>query len=201
MKKWSDDDKNLVKECTLAGWSIEDIAAEMDISRNEVKYLRRHAGVSSKNSYKDLYKGTDNEIRDRLIKVMQEAPIVSYMYFNSKESNTPAATMYRKYFGSWEAALLAAGVANICTLKKDKPTILYLVHFLEGFYKIGITQQTVHQRLGGRYPKYDIVLQHHLSLEEAQKLEKLWLNNVKDFKYIPDNFPSEGRGFTECFKV
>lgn len=112
---------------------------------------------------------------------MQEAPQVSYAIFNSKDSGVPPATAYRKYFGSWENALKEAGVITTATHLEDKPTIVYLVEF-DGFYKIGMTQQTVDQRLGKRYGPYEILLQITTSYEEAVKLEKQWLNNVKKKK-------------------
>lgn len=208
--KWSDDDKNLVAEFTKQGYSLEEIAAEMEITRDEVKYLRQCTKSSSRRSNRELLKGSLEEVQARLIKIMQDSPIIGYAYFNSKDSGTPAATTYRKYFGSWENALRAAGrhtnenagndVINKFSMKPDRPTTVYLVEF-DGFYKIGITQQMIAQRLGGRYPPYNIVMQIDTSLEEAKAIEKTWLENVKHLQYIPTSFPAEGRGFTECFKV
>jgi hypothetical protein len=138
---------------------------------------------------------------------MQEAPEVCYNYFNSANSGVPPATTYRKYFGTWTAALEAAGVVakeagggrNV--QKEDKVTLLYLVEF-EDFYKIGITQQTVDQRLGGRYPAYKILCTKEFNtLAEAKRVEARLLTEVKHKQYIPTNFPAEGRGFTECFKM
>lgn len=208
--KWSDDDKNLVAEFTKQGYSLEEIAAEMEITRDEVKYLRQCTKSSSRRSNRELLKGSLEDVQARLIKIMQDSPIIGYAYFNSKDSDTPAATTYRKYFGSWENALRAAGrhtnenagndVINKFSMKPDRPTTVYLVEF-EGFYKIGITQQTIKQRLGGRYPPYTIVMQIDTSLEEAKDIERQWLENVKHLQYTPTSFPAEGRGFTECFKV
>lgn len=138
--------------------------------------------------------------KERLIEIMKAAPIVTYDYFNSKDSGLPAATTYRKYFGSWAEALAAAGIEQAnSVMKTNKPTKVYLVEF-EGFYKIGITQQTVKQRLGGRYPAYKIILELEFdTLAEAKQIEKAWLEAVKPYKYTPNNFPAEGRGATECF--
>lgn len=200
MSKWSEEDKQLVVEFSNQGMGLDEIAAEMEITRQEVSYLRARTKYSSLNSYKDLYNGTIEEVQQRLIKIMQGATKVTYTYFNSKDSGTPAATTYRKYFGSWENALEAAGVSSVSALKEDRSTTVYLVEF-EGFYKVGITQQTVHQRLGGRYPMYEIVMQIECSLKEAKEIETTWLKNVKHLQYIPPTFPVEGRGFTECFKI
>lgn len=197
---WNTEDKECAKLFSEQGLSAREISNEMSIPENTIKYWRKAWGHSSKNTSPDLYKGTIEEIRARLIDIMHAAPIVTYTYFNSKDSGTPAATTYRKYFGSWEAALEAAGIVNTSTLNRDKPTTVYLVEF-DGFYKIGITQQTVHQRLGGRYPKYEIVMQVTTTLEEAKALERKWLDAVKHTQYVPEDFPIEGRGFTECFKL
>jgi hypothetical protein len=141
--------------------------------------------------------------KEQLIEIMQNAPVISYDYFNSKDNDLPAATTYRRYFGSWSAALEAAGVsAANSTMKPDRKTTLYLVEFEDQVFKIGITQQTIQQRLGGRYPKYTIILEILFdTLAEAKTAEKLWLQNIREFKFVPGNFPVEGRGFTECFKL
>lgn len=139
--------------------------------------------------------------KEELVAIMRAAPTVTYDYFNSKDNGLPAATTYRRYFGSWTAALEAAGIEQAnSVMKTDKPTKVYLVEF-DGFYKVGITQQTVKQRLGGRYPNYSIVLELDFpNLREAKEVENSWLEAVKPYKFMPHNFPSEGRGFTECFK-
>jgi Homing endonuclease associated repeat len=166
---------------------------------NTIRNLRGQMGYSMKNTYKDLYKGTVEEVQNRLIKILQDSPIKTYTYFNSSSSGTPAATTYRKYFGSWGAALDAAGISNSCSMKANLPTRVYLVEF-DGFYKIGITQQKINERLHGAYPKFEVLLELEMTLVEAKVLEAKWLKEVKTLQYIPTNFPAEGRGFTECFK-
>lgn len=177
------------------GWTPKEIAVETGIPEETIKYWRKSWRHSLRNTYKDLYSGTDQEVKYRLIKIMQDAPQVTYNYFNSKDSNVPSATTYRKYFGSWENALEQAGIIT----KSDKPVRVYLVEF-DGFYKIGITSQTINERLGSRYPKYTVVMEIVTTVEEAKQIEREWLVNVKQYQFIPTNFPSEGRGFTECFK-
>lgn len=196
------EDRELIKLLNAEGLSDLQISKEIDIPVSSVKYVREKAGLTNNttlNTYKELYKGSVKEVQERLIKLMQEAPVVNYNYFNSSSSKVPPATIYRKYFGSWTKALEAAGIEQSCTQKEDKVTILYLLEFTEGFYKIGITQQSIKERFAG-YPEYSIIMTLELPLKEAKVLEKQWLNNVKEFKYIPTNFPAQGRGFTECFK-
>lgn len=210
MKKYTDEDKELVRLLLEQGMNIYEVSAETDVPTGTVQGWKSKWGIKRKNGYKELYKGTVGEVQERLIKLMQEAPEISYNYFNSKESNVPPATAYRKYFGSWTAALDAAGVTSTktegykvgtSTQRHDKLTTLYLVEF-EDFYKIGITQQTVHQRLGGRYPVYTIrYTKEYPTLHEAKREETRLLELVKYNKYIPTNFPAEGRGFTECFQM
>lgn len=177
------------------GWMPREIASETGIPEETVKYWRKSWNHNTRSNYRELYKGTDEEVKDRLIEIMQNAPQVTYNYFNSKDSGVPSATTYRKYFGSWENALDQAGIV----IKSDKPVRVYLVEF-DGFYKIGITSQTVNERLGGRYPKYTVIMEIVTTIEEAREIEREWLNNVKPYQYIPSNFTAEGRGFTECFK-
>lgn len=140
--------------------------------------------------------------KEQLIEIMRAAPVVTYDYFNSKDNDLPAATTYRRYFGSWSAALEAAGIQqNNSVMKSDKATRVYLVEF-DGFYKVGITQQTVKQRLGGRYPEYKVIMELEFEdLSQAKEVEKSWLETVADYRYVPTNFPTEGRGFTECFAL
>lgn len=198
--RWAQEDKDLVKLLLLEGYTNKEAASESGVPENTVKTWKAGWKISSRASYKELYEGTVQEVQDRLIKIMQEAPRVSYTYFNSKDSSVPSATVYRKYFGSWDNALSAAGITNSCIMKPDKLTHVYLVEF-DGFYKIGITQQEVHDRLGGRYPEYTILIDLVLPFLEAKALEAQWLKEVKPYQYIPTNFPAEGRGFTECFKI
>lgn len=102
-----------------------------------------------------------------------------------------------QHFGSWEKGLLAAqlplnigGVMDI-----NKPTILYLLKF-DGFYKIGITQQTLKQRFAGA-PPFLVIDTYISDLSEIVELEKQILSNVT--QYIPTNPWFERKGKTECF--
>lgn len=206
--KWTEEETTLVQLFNEQGMSDLQIAKEIDRPVSSVGGLRSSLGLvnkTTKNMYNHLYKGTVGEVQARLIKIMQEAPFVSYEYFNSKNSGVPPATAYRKFFGSWSNALNAAGVVtsskpgSTYSQKVEVPCKVYLLDFGD-FYKIGITQQTLSQRFGGRYPPYTVILTLEMSLAEAKALEKQWLNTVKPYQFIPDCFPAEGRGFTECFK-
>lgn len=226
--RWSAEDKEHVLFLSNEGWTAREISAHTEIPLGTVAGWRKKVGVSTKSCYKDLYIGTIEEIQSKLISIMLEAPEISYNYFNSADSGTPSATTYRKYFGSWNNALRAANIQpakkdytrSKCindnkednkednkdyeasykySQKPDKLTKVYLIEF-EGFYKVGTTQQSITQRFGNRYPKYEVIFYIEVSLTEALKIEKEWLNNVKHLKFVPTTFPEEGRGFTECFK-
>ena len=201
--KWTDEDKMVAKLLLEEGMTAREVSSEINIPEGTINGWKGAWKIKHKKVYKELYTGTVEEVQQRLIKLMQEAPEVTYNYFNSATSGVPAATTYRKYFGSWEAALQAAGVERVTSRGNidNKLTKVYLVDFGD-FYKIGITQQTVHQRLGGRYPPYTILTTKEFStLFEARILEKELLSLVSKYKYVPSNFPVEGRGFTECFKM
>lgn len=200
MSKWTEEDKEVARLLLQQGLTARDVSVEIDIPEGTINGWKNIWAIRNKKSYKEIYSGTVGEVQQRLIKLMQEAPEVSYSYFNSSTSNVPPATTYRKYFGSWSAALDAAGLV-VSNQKGARSTKVYLVEF-DGFYKLGITQQTVDQRLGGRYPEYKILgtIQFN-TLAEAKKEEARLLGLIKEYKYIPTNFPVEGRGFTECFKV
>lgn len=205
MKNWTIEEEELLRLFVKAGMNSVQIANELDSTEYQVYKKRKLMGlVNSKvrtKKYPDLYSGSDDEIRAKLIELMRSAPKVSTDYFNSKDSDVPVAATYKKYFGSWDNALLAAGISKSkCSLKEHLDTIVYLVDFGD-FYKIGITQQTIRKRLGPSYPPYEIILQIVTSLDEAKRLESNWLSNVEKYKYRPNNFPAEGRGHSECFKV
>lgn len=195
-KQWTEEEDQFIAVCTNQGWTAKEIATELDRSTSSVIARRNRLGLKGATGCPKKY------TKEELIRLMKSAPIVTYDYFNSKESGLPSATIYRSYFGSWSAALEAAGIEQAnSVMKMDKPTKVYLVEF-DGFYKVGITQQTIKQRLGGRYPDYRIVLELEFNnLREAKEVENSWLEAVKSYKFIPSNFPSEGRGFTECFKL
>ena len=216
-KHWTQEEDQFIEACNSQGWTAKEIAAELERSEGSVIARRNRLGIAGRNGCPKKY------TRQELINIMRSAPEISYEYFNSKESGLPAATTYRQYFGSWTAALEAAGVQTTghnrseqdkdppdneepsrslkYSQKPDKPTKVYLVEF-DGFYKIGITQQTINQRLGGRYPPYKVVLTLEFEdLRSAKQVEQNWLKAVADYKFVPDNFPEEGRGFTECFKL
>lgn len=152
-KKWTDEDNETIRVLSEAGFTAREIASEMECSEDTVKRKKSVLNIRTKSNRGGR---PEEYTKEQLITIMQTAPVCTYDYFNSKESGLPSATTYRKYFGSWTAALEAAGISpNTSVLKEDKPTTLYIVEF-EDFYKIGITQQTVPQRLGGRYPAYTI---------------------------------------------
>lgn len=194
-RHWSVEEEEFIRVCTYEGWTAASIAAELDRSVYSVIARRNRLGI------KGPKRGWEKYTKEELINIMRSAPEVTYDYFNSKDSGLPGATTYRKYFGSWTAALEAAGITQAnSVMKPNKPTKVYLVGFGD-FYKVGITQQTVKQRLGGRYPPYKVVLELEFdNLASAKEVESSWLKVVKDYNYVPDNFPVEGRGFTECFK-
>lgn len=84
------------------------------------------------------------------------------------------------------------------SIRKGKPTCLYLVHFEEeDFYKIGITQQSLETRFLS-YPKHTVIeVLTFDTLEIAKEVEQEILKAVKPFKYEPLVFRC---GSTECFQ-
>lgn len=113
----------------------------------------------------------------------------------------PCSISYQvvKCFGSWTAGLAAANVAGNIGGKMlvEKPTTLYLLKF-DGFYKIGITQQTLKKRFSGA-PPFLVVDTYVSDLTEIMELEKQILSNVTT--YIPKNSWFERNGKTECFII
>ncbi len=211
-KKWTEDDFQTLRELSEEGFTAREVAEFLQCSEDTVKKYKSKLKISTAankahKSATPVKKGGSNGggrpkkyTKEQLIEIMKAAPVHTYSYFNSKESGLPAATTYREYFGSWEAALEAAGLpTNSYSMKPDRTTYVYLIDFGD-FYKIGITQQRLKDRFGARYPKYEVVVLLETSLEQAKTIEKEWLQAVKALAFIPENFPIEGRGGTECFK-
>jgi len=105
----------------------------------------------------------------------------------------------RKQFGSWGAALEAAGLTGNIGGKMDldKPTTLYLLDFGE-FKKVGITQRELKQRFTGA-PAYTVLDTVTTTLEQAVEFETAVLNTVKSRQFVPADLYFERRGKTECF--
>lgn len=197
-RKWTEEDHELIRCMSSSGFTVREIAAEMDCSISTIEHKRRVLGICRSGGKSGRPK---EYTKEQLIEIMKSAPIHTYDYFNSKDSGLPAGTTYRAYFGSWEAALKAAGLEpNQSTMKENVLTTVYLLDFGD-FYKIGITQQPLNKRFGPKYPPFQVILTLETSLMEARLIEKQWLEAVKEYKYIPDTFPQEGGGHTECFKL
>lgn len=163
-------------------------------------YIKRFGSWS--NALKLANKSTSSRsyTEEELLDILKNSPIKSYNYFNDKDNNTPSAVTYVRRFGSWANALERAGLpTNEFSLNKNKETHVYLIEFEDTVYKVGITQQSIRSRFSG-YPKYEVILTITTSLKEAKDIERVWLDNVKQFKYVPSNFP-RNNGATECFKM
>lgn len=193
-KRWTDEDISIIKQLTEAGWSSADISKEFDWSEDSIKGLRSKYNIRSINNRAYT--------KEELIAFLQTAEYKTFEYFNKPGNGLPAGSTYLKYFGSWNAALEAAGLdPNKSTLNPYKLTKVYLIDFGE-VYKIGITQQTLEQRFrASGYPSFEPILVIETSLKEAKEIEEQWLNAVKEYKYVPDNWPKEGRGGSECFRL
>lgn len=112
----------------------------------------------------------------------------------NRMSNEPSSGPIIKRFGSWTAAVEASGILRkLGGFDKDKLTTLYLVSFGQ-FYKIGITQRTVSDRLRG-FPKYEVLGELELEFNEAWEIERELLKIVEPYK-VHGNLPN---GNTECF--
>jgi len=198
-KKWTiEDDKKLI-DLTEEGLNSRECSEELGRSIDSIKTRRVHLGITVKHVY--CKEWTQEEC--------------AYLMESNEDANTCANTLGRKryeiyrqrkilgitrsYISSGDYVGKVESVNNTYSQKADKPTKVYLIDFGD-FYKVGTTQQTINQRFGGRYPKYSVVFFIETTLEEARGIEKQWLENVKHLKYVPDCFPVEGRGFTECFK-
>lgn len=193
MYKWDKDTDDLLKLWVFKKWTNKAIANELGVTVAQVTYRKSLLGISIKGIGKTrLY--SDEE----LLNFLKEATTHSAEYFNNTPG-LPYASTFSDRFGSWNKALELIGISpNKCSMKKDKVTLLYLVEF-NGYYKIGITQQSIMHRLKSHPPYSVVIFREFDNLQEAKNMEAEWLKVVNPYKYIPEDFPKEGRGKTECF--
>ena len=203
---WTEEELSILKlECSI--YTAKELAIKLNRSVEAIRIqLSRHC-LSAKKDKKGpvigSIKGVPNTVYtdEYIICILQGLSITSRdWYVLNKLPEWPAANTISKRFGGWTKALEAAGIkANKGVQSPDRSTMVYLLDFGD-FYKVGITQQSIKQRFTG-YPEYDIIAYKSTSLEEAKSIEKAILNLVAEYKFIPNTFPTEGRGFTECFKA
>ena len=112
---------------------------------------------------------------------------------HNREEGEPSSGPIVRMFGSWSEALIRAGMELNTGAFHKGPTTLYLIEFDE-FYKIGLTQRSVAERLRG-FPKYIILDEVILDFDEAWQLERDILNWMKPYKVV-GNLPN---GNEECF--
>jgi hypothetical protein len=199
--KWTKEHDEIVISCVGLGWTAREIATEFGLSEDTIKKKRVSLGLSGINPHnKSIPHNRLDLSREELISILLKEEKRTFEQFSSS-SNLPSPSVYRRVFGSWGAALKAAGLPpNKSSMLEDSKTIVYLVEF-DGFYKIGITQQLLKSRLAS-HPKYEVVMVLEFdNLKDAKAKEKEWLKAIAANKIVPDNFPSEGRGATECFKL
>lgn len=198
---WDNDTIEFMRACLEQNWTAKELATELGCSEDTIKKKKVQLGLSGivKRGARNDW-GVKKYSDDELLDILKTSENKTYAYFTRGGKGLPAAATYVNRFGSWGNALLLAGLpANRCTMLRDKATKVYLVDFGD-FYKIGVTQQALGDRFSG-YPKYDIVLLlEYDNLCDALAKEKEWLLNVSQFAYVPNTFPKEGRGFTECFR-
>jgi len=201
--RWADEDTECLITLRNNNWQVKDIAEEMGFSKSTIEYRIRKL---------DLFvnkKWTAEEDAKLIELTSSGAWIKECSIILGRSEDTIKSRKVKLKVTNQKNIRSIPYIKPIKTIrekdsykysqKPDKLTKLYLIEF-DGFYKIGTTQQSMNQRFGGRYPSYEVVLILEMALEEALRMESAWLNNVKDYKYVPDCFPKEGRGYTECFK-
>ena len=130
--------------------------------------------------------------------------VVKYKTMKEYEANLfkdklPPVKRIVKEYGSWTKAKIAAGVSPAKGVVLDSdPSLVYLLEFADGFYKIGITSKRLKQRFAG-YPEYEILDVIPLPSCEAKRLEQFLLKKYKAGGLQTDNLALSTGGITECF--
>jgi len=144
----------------------------------------------------------DHLSNDQLLELLKKyRKLSAWRAAIAEGESLPYPDIMNRRFGSWGNALDLAGITIDYGLQKDKPTKLYLIHFIEeDFYKVGITQQKLSTRFKS-YPEFNTLeVIEFPCLEFAKEKEKLYLSLVKEYKYLPLIWGPSG-GHTECFQT
>lgn len=186
--KWTEEEIELVKVCSELGWTAKEISVELDRSEKSIVHKRTNLGICIRKQY------SDKELLD-ILKNAENTGAEYFMY----TKGLPSVNTYQRHFGSWNNALEAAGLPlNTSSLLPNTPTTFYLIEF-DGFYKIGITQNSIERRFPkSRYDKYKVLFKRTSDFEFVRDTEKYLLKYLEDYKYRPPGFAG---GFTECFKM
>jgi hypothetical protein len=196
--RWTKEDTECLMAMRDAGWRVQDIVREMGFSDSTIEYHLK------KNNLLKNKKWADDEDKN-LIELTYAGKSIKECADTLGRSidNIKHRRMHLKITHEQKRLGITPTVADASytySQKPDKLTKVYLIDFGD-FYKVGTTQQMIHERFGAKYPKYEVVFYIETTLQEAKQLESAWLANVKHLQYTPDCFPKEGRGYTECFKV
>lgn len=194
--KWNSDDTDCLITMRENNWEVSAIANEMGYSKSTIEYWIKKLGLLRNKKWTEE---EDEQLKELTIashSIQECAGILNRSIDNIKHRRMDLGVTGL----GWRKVRPEEGDSYKYSQKPDKLTKVYLIEF-DGFYKVGTTQQTITQRFGGRYPQYEVLLIIETTLEEALDIEREWLENVKHLKYVPNCFPAEGRGFTECFKI
>ena len=204
MKDWKKWDEEAILELTeyhSMGLPYKEIAEIMERSESAIKAqcskMARGDLVSfrhpSRNPEKREYVDTP------LLDLVRKYKTMKQYQANLFKDNLPPTYRIVKEYGSWTKAKLAAGqdAAKGVVLDTDS-SVVYLIKFAEGFYKIGITSRRLKERFAG-YPEYKILDIVPLPSCEAKKLEQFLLKKYKAGTVQTDNLALIAGGITECF--
>jgi len=196
--RWTKEDTECLIAMREAGWVVQDIVKEMGFSDSTIEYHLKKNNLLKNKKWTDIEDEKLIELTYAGKSIKDCAEILGRSIDNIKHRR-----MHLKITNEQKRL----GILPIVTYssytysqKPDKLTKVYLIDFGD-FYKVGTTQQAIQERFRSGYPKYEVLFYIETTLQEAKQLENTWLNNVKHLQYIPDCFPKQGRGYTECFKL
>lgn len=200
---WSEEHLNFLVD-NANNKTIKELAEKLSRTPAAIRMKLQRLNIKAKEDTKgpkigSKYNRSTIIASDYILSILKQLPNTGRDWYNiNKKKEWPSASTISNRFGSWSNALIAAGLPiNIGVQKLDKLTKVYLIEF-DSFYKVGITQQELKHRFSG-YPAYKVLEIKETTLEIAKSIEKQVLELVRDYKYIPDCLPKEGRGYTECF--
>lgn len=201
MKRFSEEEDELIRIWVEQGYTHEQIGLELNRTKSSIMHRVQRLGIS-----KDV-RTWDHLSKEDCIELIQTH--LASDVFSSKDSGLPSHKILMRILGcsSWSEARALAGVpiGKTARWKEDKPTVFYIIELIDTcgtiFRKYGLTQRSLSRRYAG-LSGYAVILEKTTTLAQALRLENLFSKITR--KYTPKTEllrKDKHGGYTECYTV
>ena len=182
--KWTTDELELLHAFVEAKYTDQEIAQELERTRDSVNKKRNRLGLKSKNKQLKTHE-------QYVAELAESSPTMRVLepYVNNRTSILHKCNECGNIASVRPDSKLEGKSCKFCNqrggkIDPNKPGITYLVYFYTiNLYKAGITSQTTKKRNKSQGQKYEIIFERYFELgSDAMALEEEWLINVKPYK-------------------